>query len=148
MITMWVIAALLLADPSAGQGPEGLADKEQLVKLEEVWNQAHLRGDAGALAGLWAEDLVVIVPRMRIFSRADALAMVQSGRMGFERYETTDVQVRVYGEAALTTGRLRRTRVVGGNVMKDDWQFTKAYIRQQGQWRVVAFHASDAPAPE
>jgi len=142
---MALVLSLLVARLDAAPVHKDLSDEEYLLRLEESWNQAHIRGDADALANLWAEEIVIIVPKMRILSRSDALALVRSGRMRFERYETTEVLVRVYGDAALVSGRLKRSRVLGGNVMNDDWQFTKSYIRQQRQWRVVAFHASDAP---
>lgn len=64
--------------------------------------------------------------------------------MRFERYETSDLRIRVYGDAAVVTGRLQRRRSTGGTVVDDDWRFTKVYVRREGQWRVVAFHASEA----
>ena len=33
---------------------------------------------------------------------------------------------------------------LGGQTIQDNWRFTKVYVRQGGQWRVVAFHASEA----
>jgi hypothetical protein len=36
---------------------------------------------------------------------------------------------------------------MNGKELSDDWQFTKVYIRQGQQWRVVSFHASDSPQP-
>jgi hypothetical protein len=39
-----------------------------------------------------------------------------------------------------------RTRTLNGNKVSDDWHFTKVYIRQAHQWRVVSFQASDSPA--
>jgi hypothetical protein len=62
--------------------------------------------------------------------------------MKFERYETSDIRVRPYGDAAVVTGRLLRSRTVNGQKVDDDWRFTKTYIRQGGTWKVVAFHAS------
>jgi len=47
----------------------------------------------------------------------------------------------------VVTGHLLRTRTLNGNKVSDDWRFTKVYIRQAHQWRVVSFHASDSPAP-
>jgi hypothetical protein len=63
--------------------------------------------------------------------------------MAFRRYESSEIAVRVYGESAVVTGRLLRSRDVGGRVLEDDWRFTKVYVRQAGEWRVVAFHASE-----
>lgn len=117
----------------------------ELLRLEGVWNEAHLRNDAGALDRIWATDIVVILPRMSPMSKADALAFLRSGKFTFDGYSTSDASVRVYGDAAVVTGRLQRRRRLGNRVIEDDWRFTKAYLRQDGQWRVVSFHASEAP---
>jgi uncharacterized protein (TIGR02246 family) len=115
-----------------------------LEALESEWNQAHMKGDAATLEALWSDDLVVAVPGMPVMSKSDVLSFVRSGRMHFERYETSDLRVRVYGTAAVVTGRLQRTRTIDGKRLDDDWRFTKVYANQQGKWRVVAFHASEA----
>lgn len=123
------------------------ADIHELTRLERVWNEAHMRGDAAPLDVLWADDLEVTVPRMPVMRKADSLAFFRSGRMKFDRYETSDLRVHVYGDAAVVTGRLQRSRSVGNRHADDDWRFTKTYVKQAGKWRVVAFHASEA-APQ
>jgi ketosteroid isomerase-like protein len=123
------------------------ADTAELTRLETVWNEAHMRGDAEALERLWAEDLEVAVPKMPVMTKAEALAFARSGRMKFQRYETTGLRIRVYGDSAVVTGQLRRTRTLNGKVVDDDWRFTKVYVRSKGEWRVVAFHASEAAQP-
>ena len=47
--------------------------------------------------------------------------------------------------ARIVSGKLRRTRTVGGRSVDDNWQFTKSYILRAGKWTVVAFTASPAP---
>ncbi len=121
------------------------ADIRELSRLEDVWNRAHVEGDVAALAALWADDLEVAVPRMPVLTKSAALSFQQSARMKFQRYQTEDLHIRVYGETAVVTGRLQRTRAVEGRSIDDDWRFTKVYVRRGGQWQVVAFHASDAP---
>jgi hypothetical protein len=118
---------------------------EELLRLEEAWNAAHLKGDADALDALWDADLVVTVPRMSHISRAAALALTRSGRIKFDKYETTDVKARVYGDAAIVEGRLYRSRRMNDDQIDDNWLFTKVYVRRGTQWKVVVFHASDAP---
>jgi ketosteroid isomerase-like protein len=112
--------------------------------LEQVWNQAHENGDADALDKLWADDLEVDVPRMAVMSKADALSFARSGRMKFLHYVTSDLRVRVYGDTAVVSGRLQRTRSMNGKEISDDWRFTKVYVRQAPEWRVVLFHASES----
>jgi uncharacterized protein DUF4440 len=87
------------------------------------------------------------VPKMPVMTKAEALAFARSGRMKFQRYETTGLRIRVYGDSAVVTGRLRRTRTLNGKVVDDDWRYTKVYVRSKGEWRVVAFHASEAAPP-
>jgi ketosteroid isomerase-like protein len=122
-------------------------DVKELEHLETVWNEAHERGNSNALEALWADDLEVVVPQMPVMTKADVLRFARSGRMKFLHYETSDLRVRVYGNAAVVTGRLQRTRSLNGNEISDDWRFTKIYVRQSGKWRVVSFHASETAKP-
>jgi ketosteroid isomerase-like protein len=123
------------------------ADVHELERLETVWNEAHEHGDADALEKLWADDMEVAVPKMAVLTKADALKFARSGRMKFLSYRTSEIRVRVYDNAAVVTGRLQRTRSMNGKEMSDDWRFTKTYVREAGQWRVVSFHASEAAQP-
>jgi len=122
-------------------------DVKELEHLETVWNEAHERGNSNALEALWADDLEVVVPQMPVMTKADVLRFARSGRMKFLHYETSDLRVRVYGNAAVVTGRLQRTRSLNGNEISDDWRFTKIYVRKSGKWRVVSFHASETAKP-
>jgi ketosteroid isomerase-like protein len=141
-----VVFGLTLAGVSFGQSTND-ADIRELTRLETVWNEAHEHGDANALEPLWADDLEVAVPRMPVLTKPDAVAFARSGRMKFLRYQTSDVRIRVYGDAAVISGRLQRTRTLNGQEVSDDWRFTKVYVRQAQKWRVVAFHASESARP-
>lgn len=129
------------------RAPGETADDKELRRLEDVWNQAHLRGDVQALEHIWADDLQVAVPQMRVFNKTELVALVRSGQMKFLRYETSDLRIRTYGATAVVTGRLQRKRAMGEREVNDDWRFTKVYIRGGDGWHVVAFHASEAAKP-
>ncbi len=117
----------------------------ELARLESVWNKAHLTGDADAMERLCADDLLVTVPGMTVMTKSEAVGFLRSGGMKFDRYETSDTRIRVYGNAAVVTGRLQRARTARGRHVEDDWRFTKVYIRQASKWKVVSFHASPNP---
>jgi hypothetical protein len=145
-LALALAASVLLATVGFGQSM-GESDVRELKALETVWNQAHEHDDVDALEGLWASDLEVAVPKMPVMNRDQVLAFARSGRMKFLRYSTSDIRVRIYGDAAVVTGRLQRTRVLNGQEVSDDWRFTKMYVRESHKWRVVAFHASEAAQP-
>ena len=120
---------------------------QEFVRLEQVWNQAHLNNDATVLETLWADDLTVMVPGMAAMGKPDTLSFVKTGRMKFSRYETTNLKVRSFGDTAIVSGNLFRSRTLGGTLHEDRWQFLKVYIRRSGKWTVVAFTATEAPSP-
>lgn len=142
MMVTWVFALVLSTSLAV------LPNDAELVRLEHIWNEAHLKGDVSALEALWAEGLVVTVPLMPRMNRDTALAVARSGRIQFERYETSAIETRVYGDTAIVTGRLERTRRKGDQLQEDHWQFTKVYLRQDGRWRVIVFDASEAPSQQ
>ena len=136
-----VVFMLTLVQVRGGNAVDAI--QSTLENLESYWNDAHVRGDAGMLDRLLADDVVVMVPGMRVMAKADAVGMFSAGRMKFDRYETSETKFRVYGETAIVTGRLKRTRVIAGGTANDDWRFTKVYIRRGDHWQVVSFHASN-----
>jgi ketosteroid isomerase-like protein len=143
VLSVVISVALTLSTRSFAQ-PTYDADVRELERLETIWNEAHVHGDADTLERLWADDMEVAVPKMPVLTKADALKFARSGRMKFLSYRTSDIRVRVYGDAAVVTGRLQRTRSMNGQEVSDDWRFTKTYVREAGPWRVVSFHASEA----
>jgi len=136
-----LLALLFVGVPAASQ-PD---TDQEFIRLERIWNQAHLQNDAVTLEALWADDLTVMVPSMAPMSKADALAVVGSGSMKFSRYETTGLKTRNFGDIAIVSGNLFRSRTLGGTVREDRWQFMKVYARRGGKWLVVAFTATEAP---
>ena len=122
--------------------PDDSVDVQELKRLEKVWNDAYVRADADALEQLCADDLVVTMTDMVVLNKRSSIAILRSGKVKFERYETSDLGTHVYDRAAVVTGRLQRTRSVQGREVNDEWRFTKVYIRRGGKWLVVAWHAS------
>jgi len=143
MISVVAFLALGLAP----QQNQDTAVVQELMRLETVWNEAQQNGDADSLDKLWADELEVTVPKMPVMSKSEVLGFARSGRMNFQRYQTSGVKVRVYGDAAVVSGRLQRTRTLSGKTLDDDWRFIKVYVKRDGRWLVVAFQASDAAQP-
>src|SRR2546423_14328207 len=133
-IAFWISLAL----PAQARAQSGQSSTEsELLRLEKVWNEAHLHADAEALSRLWDDDLTIVVPKMDLIHKKDALNMLRSGRMTFLRYETSNLSTKVFGDTAIVIGRLDRTRKMGERQLEDTWRFSKVYLRRNGQWRVV-----------
>ena len=135
------ILAVIFIQTSVAK-PDDSVDVQELKRLEKVWNDAYVRADADALEQLCANDLVVTMTDMVVLNKRSSIAILRSGKVKFERYETSDLGTHVYDRAAVVTGRLQRTRSVQGREVNDEWRFTKVYIQRGGKWLVVAWHAS------
>jgi ketosteroid isomerase-like protein len=122
-------------------------DSDESVQPEKIWNDAHLKGDAAALERPWSDDMQIIAPKMPMMTRSDAVSFARSGRMEFEQYATSHLNVRRHGDAMIVTGEMKRSRRLNnGQLIEDNWQFTKVYVRKAGGWQFVIFQASEAPA--
>jgi ketosteroid isomerase-like protein len=145
------LALSCLAAAAHGQSltsePQARDLEDTIRELETLWNEAHLHGDLQTLDSLWAPQLSVIVPEMPPFSKADLLEMWRSMKVTFSEYSTSDVTINGFGQTAVVTGRLHRSRDFGGRVATEDWLFTKVYAEFDSGWRVTAYHASVAPEP-
>jgi hypothetical protein len=144
-LMIFLVAASALLPSQAVSPSNDTRDAEELRRLETVWNEAHVRGDATALAALWDDELTVVVPEMPLMTRAELLAFWRSGRSAITRHETSDLVIRVYESAGVVTGRLRRDRNFNSQSVHDDWRFLKVYVRRGGAWKVVAYQATMAP---
>lgn len=78
--------AVLLQQPAK---PES-AEVQELSRFESVWNEAYVRADADTLATLCADDLVVTMSDMQVLNKQQSLAILRSGKVRFQRYETSD----------------------------------------------------------
>lgn len=139
------VGVLLVAGASLQQRPDQLSESAavaELSRLEKIWNEAYVHADADALKALCADDLVVTMSDMQVLNKDQSLAILRSGRVKFQRYESSDLRIRVYDNSAVVTGLLHRTRLAQGKEANDEWRFTKVYIHTAGKWQVVAWHAS------
>ena len=141
MLTLALVVVGLLQAPGENPGQNDV--RTTLEGLETEWNVAHLRSDAAALDQIFSDDVVVIVPGMRVMTKADAVGMFRSGRMKFDKYDTSETTFRILNDTAIVTGRLKRTRVINGASTDDDWRFTKVYVHRTERWQVISFHASN-----
>lgn len=140
MGVLWALMAVGMGSATSARALQE-PDSVVLVRLEAVWNEAHLNGDTVALDELWADDIRIEVPEMPVMTKSEVLAFWRSGRSNIVRYETSEVEVGVEGDSAIVVGRLLRDRDFNGRSVRDDWRFTKVYRRFDGRWRVTVYRA-------
>jgi ketosteroid isomerase-like protein len=149
MIRIFAIGVVVLSAvviPSAQEQSANRAKEnkvEQLIrKLDDERIHAQIHADAAELKRIYADDFIGVGPSGTVRTKPEVIADFTSGELKFQSITTDDVQVRVYGNAAVETGRSTMEGQDKGKTVPHDTRFTRVWIRQQGQWRLVANHYS------
>lgn len=123
---------LLVLAPCAGAASSA---KARILALEKTWMHAARTRDVPVLKRVLAADYVDINYKGLVRTRADAL---RASNVDTARYTQRfgDETVRVYGAAAVVTGR--------GELQASDhtvvaaWRFTDVFVKRGGVWRAVS----------
>ena len=94
--------------------------------------------DVPTLAPLVDDRYTHINPFGQIFSKSDIAGAIESGAISVSRYDTDDISVRVYGDAAVLTGRATLEGTLNGDDIGGQYRYTRTYVRQGGGWQVAA----------
>jgi ketosteroid isomerase-like protein len=142
--SLMIGSLLLLAVFAHAQSPSQKESKvvEEIRKVDRERIQAQVSADRVALDRIYADDFIGIGPSGTLRTKKDVLSDFTSGSLKFQSITTDDVQVRVYGNAAVETGLSTMKGQDAGNVVPEENRFTRVWIRQRGRWRLVANHYS------
>ncbi len=118
----------------------GLSDEMQLAYMEQDWNDASLKRDAGWVEKNYAPFASDIASRTGAMeSKAQAVESMRNGKMLFESLELSELAVRVDGNAAVVTGVNHTTgKDEQGKPFDRRVRFTDTFIKRDGAWKVWA----------
>jgi ketosteroid isomerase-like protein len=116
--------------------------EDEIKNLEEARNQAVLHGDVAALDRMTADDYTFITLRGELRTKADILQGFRSGSFHYESRQISDLEVRVYGNTAVVTGRSIQKGMENGKDYSGDYRFTRVYVKQSGRWITVALQTT------
>jgi ketosteroid isomerase-like protein len=137
---------LTVAPLTVGQKQSGGTQTERVVavirKLDEQRIQAQIHADRKELDRIYADDFIGVGPSGTVRTKPQVISDFTSGELNFQSITTDDVQIRIYGNTALETGRSTMIGKDKGKAVPRDNRFTRVWVKQQGRWRLVANHYS------
>lgn len=122
-------------------GP-GNSVHEKIRALEEERNQAILHGDVAALNRMTSDDYTFITLRGELRTKPQILKDFGSGAIKYQSRKISDLNIRVYGNSAVVTGRAIQQGMENGKDYSGDYWFTRVYVNQHGRWRTVALQTT------
>ncbi len=138
------LAALLPLASSAQNQPKTSKAEREILALNREWADAMVRGDRAALDRIFSDDLIV--------TSGDGALRDKKGEMGdggpdIKTYffNTEDLRVRVYKEAAVVTGHAKWRINYKGRDIDNERRYTSVYVKEKGRWRMVALQVTRLP---
>ena len=134
-VLVLTVAPMGVAQKQSARGSHQISVEEVIRKLDNERIQAQIHADAMALDRIYAADFIGGRAKWQSENQA-------AGDLKFQSITTDDVQVRVYGNTAVETGRSIMNGQDKGQTVPRDTRFTRVWVKQQGRWRLVANHYS------
>ena len=133
---LFVAAMLVTASaPALGHPPPRPSqggDVQAVAARVREFRDALRKGDEAALASIYADDYSIANDTGEVQTKAQRLEWVKANTARLSGLDFQDLKVRVYGDAAVVTGRATST-TDGLNS-----RIIQVWVRQGGVWRLVA----------
>jgi len=136
-----VVAVIVLATTSVAPSQTKRNNIEQMImQMEREWAGAYVKRDAATLDRLLASDFMDADDNGNTQNKAQYIDLAKNPVGTFYSGEFSDTKVRVYGDTAVSTGRLV---IKGSNREQGEaFRYTGVYVKRQGRWQAVASHLS------
>ena len=126
-----------------GQEAASSGSAAQEVKdLVNQWDEAFMRRDTAALDRILADDFTYTDSSGAVLDRTQyMMSLIKSPDIAIQQsYTSEDVNVRVYGDTAVVTGRSSvKGRSRGkAQFLPGQYRFTDVWVKRQGRWQAVA----------
>ncbi len=115
---------------------------EKIRSLEEERNKAIVDGDAAALDRMTSDDYTFITLRGELRTKAEIVRDFRSGAIKYQSRDISDLNIRVYGNSAVVTGRAIQTGMENGKDYSGDYWFTRVYVYRNDRWQTVALQTT------
>jgi ketosteroid isomerase-like protein len=111
--------------------------KEEVTELNQQWTECYAKRDTAFLERYLSDDYVSTFPDGAVLDKKGEIESVKSGDVTFTEIPS-ELKVRIYGEAAVITGRSTLKAKVKGQDVSGEHRLTHVWIRQSERWQVVA----------
>src|ERR1700750_1502555 len=115
-----------------------MSDEDQILNLDREWNEAYPRLDGAALDRIIADDWVCIDGTGLVITKSELLRRVASSTSFLDPYKFDEIDLRVFGEAAIVTGRLSGQMRDSNGTHDVNQRYMRVYVKRNERWQAVA----------
>src|SRR5262245_39233500 len=140
LLAVAIVAVASVQQPSDRPVPN--AGTEQIIKkLEQEWVEAYTKRDVAFLERILADDYTFITPGGTILDKKRQIDDLKSGAAP-SVFHFSELKVRVYGDAAVVTGKSTVKGKLRDQDITGEYRFTRVFVNRGPHWQCVAAQAT------
>ena len=116
--------------------------EQEILKLEQQWEDALVKADVAALEKLYSDKLVYTHSNASVDSKASYNAKIKSGASKYASIKRDDLKVIVIGDTAIVTGHWLVQGMSGANKTNTDARSIHVYVKEKGGWKMAAHQST------
>jgi ketosteroid isomerase-like protein len=113
-------------------------EEDRILDLDREWNEAYPRLDCAALDRIIADDWVCIDGTGLMITKSELLTRVASSTSFLDPYKFDEITIRIFGEAAIVTGRLSGQMRDRDGARDVNQRYMRVYVKRNEGWQAVA----------
>jgi len=121
---------------------QGNKIEQEILKLEQQWQDALVNGNAAPLETLYHDALIYTHSNASTDNKATYIAKIKSGATKYVSIKRDDIKVSIFGNTAIVTCHWLVHAQAGGNQIHTDARFIHVYLKQKGGWQMVAHQST------
>ncbi|QBB72560.1 nuclear transport factor 2 family protein [Pseudolysobacter antarcticus] len=140
---MFGCLSFLLIALSLSAATPAVADEEKTLRaLEQKLCEAFRSSNAEVIGQIEDDNYTLTSSTAKVTGRADDLAEAKNNEPHYDVFSNHDVKLRFYGDTAILNGITSVKGTSAGKPFAADFQYTDTWIKRDGQWKLVASHAT------
>ena len=122
--------------------PQSSPEAAKVLALEKKWTDAYKLRDIKIMTSMLAENFVITVEDGSVFGKMGYMAHTADTSVQVELAEESDLRVTMHGNVAVVIGAYHETGTAKGKRYEYRDRLTDVWMKNQGDWQLVASHYS------
>ena len=120
---------------------------DEIRQLGERWADAEVAADTTTLESMITDDFRLVGPFGFILDRQQWLDRYQSGDFTTTALSWHDVEIREYGDTAVSIGTQTQEAAYKGTPSNGDFRVGHVFVRRDGRWLIAGIQLSLTSPP-
>lgn len=116
--------------------------KKQIDALADQVIKSFRTADTDFMGKHFADEFTAIHSDGKLTNKEQEIGNVKSGALKWETVDTHERKIVVYGDTATVIGLASSKGTVGGKPYSGDYRTTQVWVKQKGDWKLVAFQST------